>query len=177
VSERSWLFLIPQVPATPSSLRVMVWRRLREAGAAGLGGGVWVLPQGDAQEAVVREIVREVAAGGGGSILLSGSPLEPTTEDDLIARFKADRDQEYAEFCSQCLDYAHQIRTELVAGNFTVAGLQENKTDLRRLEHSLHKIRSRDFYTGDKSGDADACIEECRGALETYAGRIAGKVR
>ena len=41
---QTWLVFIPQLPSSPSSLRVLVWRRMRTAGAAALQQGVWVLP-------------------------------------------------------------------------------------------------------------------------------------
>ena len=34
-----WLMFIPQLPSSPSSLRVLVWRRMRGAGAAALEPG------------------------------------------------------------------------------------------------------------------------------------------
>ncbi len=39
-----WLLFCPQLPATPSSPRVMVWRRMRSAGSVGLDNGLWILP-------------------------------------------------------------------------------------------------------------------------------------
>ncbi len=45
MSEFEWLLFLSQLPAIPSSLRVNVWRRLRDAGATSLQNGVWILPR------------------------------------------------------------------------------------------------------------------------------------
>ena len=39
-----WLLLLAQLPSSPSSARVALWRRLRAVGAAGVLNGAWVLP-------------------------------------------------------------------------------------------------------------------------------------
>ena len=55
--EQTWLVFIPQLPSSPSSLRVLVWRRMRTAGAAALQQGVWVLPQTPEHEQFLREVL------------------------------------------------------------------------------------------------------------------------
>jgi hypothetical protein len=39
-----WLLLLAQLPGTPSSARVALWRRLRAIGATSVVNGTWVLP-------------------------------------------------------------------------------------------------------------------------------------
>ena len=40
-----WLLLLVQLPSTPSSARVTLWRRLRSIGATTMVNSAWVLPQ------------------------------------------------------------------------------------------------------------------------------------
>jgi hypothetical protein len=62
---QTWLVFIPQLPSSPSSLRVLVWRRMRAAGAAALQQGVWVLPQTPEHEQFLRDVLREAQHQGG----------------------------------------------------------------------------------------------------------------
>ena len=59
-----WLLFCPQLPATPSSPRVMVWRRMRSAGSLGLDNGLWILPYNDGAEKFVQEMKAYVESRG-----------------------------------------------------------------------------------------------------------------
>src|SRR5690348_18368328 len=60
MTDTSWLVFFPQSPATPSSLRVLVWRRLQQAGALNLQGGAWMLPHRKEQEQVLQTLLSEM---------------------------------------------------------------------------------------------------------------------
>ena len=98
-----WLLFLSQVPATPSSIRVNIWRKLRAAGALGLQNGVWVLPAGEEQrqflESLLAALIRQ---GASGQILLTSS-LNERVEADILARFRSDRDEEYHEHLNKTL--------------------------------------------------------------------------
>jgi Protein ChrB, N-terminal len=96
--EQTWLVFIPQLPSSPSSLRVLVWRRMRAAGAAALQQGVWVLPQTPEHEQCLRDVLREAQQQGGSGILLVATPLDADRASEVVERFRADRDEEYREF-------------------------------------------------------------------------------
>src|SRR5258707_12693464 len=72
-----WLLFLPHLPASPSSLRVLVWRRLRAAGAIGLQSGVWGLPHRPAHAQVLLELVREGERQGGTAAAVAPAPLNP----------------------------------------------------------------------------------------------------
>src|SRR4030095_6227156 len=99
---QTWLVFIPQLPSSPSSLRVLVWRRMRTAGAAALQQGVWVLPQTPEHEQFLRDVLLEAQQQGGSGILMVATPLDADRASEVVERFRADRDQEYVEFGVQC---------------------------------------------------------------------------
>ncbi len=164
-----WLLFLPQLPSSPSSLRVQVWRRLRAAGALGLQHGVWVLPHAPEQEQALRALVAEVTPHGGSGLLFVASPLDQAVPTDIVGRFQAERSQDYAEFQGRCRDFLAEIAQETGQRNYTFAELQENEQDLHKLGGWLHKIRARDFFPDEQAEEADRALAGCQRALEAFA--------
>ncbi len=104
--EYKWLLFCPQLPATPSSPRVMVWRRMRSAGSLGLDNGLWVMPYTEASEAFLKEIKAYIADQGGTSKTFLANALDEVTEVEIQERFCQDRAEEYAELQEQCVDFS-----------------------------------------------------------------------
>jgi hypothetical protein len=169
---QTWLVFIPQLPSSPSSLRVFVWRRMRAAGAAALQQGVWVLPQTPEHEGFLRDVLREAQQQGGSGILLVATPLDADRTAEVVARFRADRDEEYREFEVQCRDFLAEIAKETAARNLTFAALEENEHDLQKLHTWLGKIRARDFFDAPQARAAAAALAACEGALRTFVEAI-----
>jgi hypothetical protein len=164
-----WLLFLPQLPSSPSSLRVLVWRRLRAAGALGLQHGVWVLPRTPEQERFLRELLAEITPQGGSGLLFEATALSPDVPADLVARFRAERDQDYAEFRGRCRDFLAEIAKETAAQNFTFAELEENEQDLHKLVGWLQKIRARDFFGGQQAEPSTADLARCHEAFQGFA--------
>ncbi len=166
---REWLLFLPHLPASPSSLRVQVWRRLRAAGALGLQHGVWVLPHTPEHEQALRALLAEVTPQGGSGLLFVARPLDPALSADIVARFQAERGQDYTEFQGRCRDFLAEIAKETGQSNHTFAELEENEQDLHKLVGWLNKIRARDFFPGEQAEEAGQALAGCQRALETFA--------
>jgi hypothetical protein len=169
---QTWLVFIPQLPSSPSSLRVLVWRRMRAAGAAALQQGVWVLPQTPEHEQFLRDVVLEAQQQGGNGILMVATPLDADHVSEVVERFRADRDQEYVEFGVRCRDFLAEITKETAARNLTFAALEENEHDLQKLHTWLGKIRARDFFDALQASAAVAALATCESALHGFAEAI-----
>jgi hypothetical protein len=169
---QTWLMFIPQLPSSPSSLRVLVWRRMRAAGAAALQQGVWVLPQTPEHERFLRDILREAQQQGGSGLLLVATPLDADHASEVVERFRADRDQEYREFGVRCRDFLAEIAKETAARNLTFAALEENEQDLQKLHTWLGRIRARDFFGAPQARAAADALAACERALQTFAEAI-----
>jgi DNA-binding transcriptional regulator PaaX len=170
--EQTWLVFIPQLPSSPSSLRVLVWRRMRTAGAAALQQGVWVLPQTPEHEQLLRDVLREAQQQGGSGILLVATPLDADRASEVVERFRADRDEEYREFGVQCRDFLAEIAKETDARNLTFAALEENEHDLQKLHTWLGKIHARDFCGALQAHAAAEALTACERALHGFAEAI-----
>jgi hypothetical protein len=170
--EQTWLVFIPQLPSSPSSLRVLVWRRMRAAGAAALQQGVWVLPQTPEHEQLLRDVLLEAQQQGGNGILMVATPLDTDRASEVVERFGVDRNQEYREFGVRCRDFLAEIAKETDARNLTFAALEENEQDLQKLYTWLERIRARDFFGALQARAAADALAACERALRDFAEAI-----
>lgn len=166
------MMFLSQLPASPSSLRVMVWRRMKSAGALGLQNGVWVLPRAPRQERFLQELLEYVQGQGASGQLFAVQPLSEAVEIDILERFRSDRQREYDEYTEQCQAFLAEIEKETSKRKFTFAELEENEQDLQKLGSWLEKIQGRDFFELDRASLAAAELEECRAAFERFASQV-----
>src|SRR5215213_7415132 len=124
-----WLLFTSQLPASPSSLRVMVWRRMKAAGAVSLQNGVWVLPHAREQEHLINELLSYLREQGAEGQSFAAVPLHEEVENDLLQRFRALRDEEYAELIERCQGLLAELAKETKKKKFTFAELEENEDD------------------------------------------------
>lgn len=170
--EPEWLLFLSQLPATPSSLRVGVWRKLRAAGAAGLQNGVWVLPRTEEHDRFMERLLLYIRQQGAGGQVFVVQSFTSTVQQEVTARFQADRNEEYGEFLEQCDLLRAEIRQETGRRKFSYAELEENEQNLKRLEQWLARIRKRDFFAAEKAQEASAALENCRRVLQGFARRV-----
>jgi hypothetical protein len=169
MTESHWLLVLPQLPSSPSSLRVLVWRRLRAAGALGLQHGVWVLPERPEHERFLAGLVAEIEPQGGSGLLLRAQPLQPDLSATIVERFRTERDEEYHEFRGRCAGFLQEIADETAIRNFTFAELEENEQDLQKLASWLSKIRARDFCGASQAEPSERDLALCQETFEQFA--------
>jgi vacuolar-type H+-ATPase subunit I/STV1 len=89
-----------------------------------------------------------------------------------MARFKADREQEYNEFLEQCKAFLSEIEKEGRHQKFTFAELEENEQNLQRLRKWIARIQRRDFFETKKTQEAVAAFQDCRQRLQDYTRQV-----
>lgn len=164
-----WLLFLSQLPASPSSARVALWRRLRAHGAARLLNGTWVLPRTAAHTAFLSQLAGTVQAQGGRAFVLPVVDAAPGTDAEITARFRADREREYHELAERCDAFLAELRKETAAAKFTFAELEENEQDLDKLTGWLARIQARDFRPAQADPEPQDRLADCRQALETFS--------
>ncbi len=167
-----WLLFLPQVPSSPSSLRVAIWRRMRDAGALGLQNGVWALPHNPQQERLMQELLEDVNRDGGSGLLLVAVPLAPKAQKEIIERFRSGRDDEYTEFCERCGEFIAEIEKETGLEKFTFAEMEENEEDLKKLAGWLRKIQARDFFGGRRAEEAALALARCNEVFRNFVNAV-----
>jgi hypothetical protein len=165
----SWLLLLTQLPRSPSSARVALWRRLRAAGATTMINGAWMLPE-TAPHAELLEQLRDGIIRQGGTVFMLSIPASaPDVNEAIVSRFRADRGREYDEFAERCAALLDEIGKEGKAGKYTFAELEESEQDLEKLARWLAKIQARDFFPDEREQEAAALLARCQTAVEAFS--------
>jgi vacuolar-type H+-ATPase subunit I/STV1 len=167
-----WLLFLAQLPATPSSLRVTAWRRLRDVGSTSLQNGVWILPRNPENTIFMERLLSTIKQKGASGQIFVVQGLDQAIHEDIIARFKADREQEYDEFLEQCSAFLGELEKETRHQKFTFAELEENEQNIQRLRKWIAKIQKRDFFKADKSQEALIAFKNCRQRLQNYTRQV-----
>jgi DNA-binding transcriptional regulator PaaX len=169
-SAGGWLMLVYRIPAEPTRLRAVVWRRLKRLGAIYLQNSAAALPAGAVAERALRKLRHEVTEMGGTAVLLSCSVL--AGEPDVRAAFEAARDDEYEEIVDKCNDFMAGLDKEYRANHFTFAELEENEEDLAKLQNWFRKVTHRDVFGAPGRAPTEVALADCERALEQYAARV-----
>ncbi|KWF20816.1 Chromate resistance protein ChrB [Burkholderia pseudomultivorans] len=168
----NWLLLTYKVPAEPAKKRVGLWRKLKGMGAVYLQSGVCLLPKTDDHVRRLKMIENDIVEMAGDSVILETIALDRGQEEKVVARFRADRDEEYRELLDKCSDFDAEIERETAARHFTYAELEENDVDLKKLQSWFEKIRKLDFYGAPLAAEAGERLRECEARLEGYAQQV-----
>lgn len=164
-----WLLLLAQLPSSPSSARVALWRRLRAIGATGMVTSAWVLPHTTPHVEFLEQLVDTVRSQGGDGFVLTVSSLSPDVNEVITRRFRVDRGREYDEFAEQCAVFLDEISKETRAGKFIFAELEEGEQGLEKLARWLPKIQARDFFPDERLPQAEEMLQRCRSALSEFS--------
>jgi hypothetical protein len=165
----SWLLFLTQLPKSPSSARVALWRRLRAAGATTLVNSSWVLPETAPHAELLEQLRDGIVRQGGTAFVLSVSVSRPEVNDAILAGFRADRGREYDEFAERCTALIDEMGKEGKAGKYIFAEMEENEQDLEKLVRWLAKIQARDFFPDERARQSAALLARCRNALEKFS--------
>jgi DNA-binding transcriptional regulator PaaX len=170
MSRLKWLLLLTQIPASASSARVALWRRLKAAGATSVEHGAWMLPATEAHKTLLNDLAQNVQAQGGSASLFEATAV--ADDKEMIARFIGDRKREYQEFETRSQGLLDEVAKEIAAKKFTFAELEEVEDDLKKLEVWLGKIAARDFFAGDALSIAQQRLCACAFAVENFAANV-----
>ena len=163
-----WLLLLIQLPSTPSSVRVALWRRLRAAGATTMVNSAWLLPDTVSHAELFEQLRQNIIRQRGTGFVLNVPSLPPEATETVVQLFRADRAREYDEFAERCAALLDEMGKEGEAGKYTFAELEESEQDLEKLARWLAKIQARDFFPGKRGQEASDRLVRCQAAVEAF---------
>lgn len=134
--------LILSLPTRNSTLRMRVWRALKEAGCAVLRDGVYVLPSGSARVAVLARMESEVRSVGGFAMTVE-------------LRLAKDRLAELRRLFDRSAEYGALVATIRKAqASLQRAGERKAQTTMQRLQRSFDRLAQIDFFPGQAKRQA-----------------------
>jgi hypothetical protein len=162
-----WL-LVTVSTAGSSTLRVHAWRKLRSLGALYLQSSVALLPERAATVRAAAKLLDRLHRSGGEGRVLPIAITDSREEGAVIARFRAEREDEYREVVSRVPAFLQEIAAERSRGRATYAEVEESETDLERLERWLGRVTARDYFDAPGRAEAEQAVEHCRAELAAF---------
>lgn len=149
----NWLMLLHNIPPKPAYLRVKIWRRLQALGAVAVKNAAYVLPKGDQAQEDLRWVAREIAEGGGESVLCEARFVDGLDDASLRALFSAARDADYASI-------AEEARRAMEGADADREGAE------RRLSRRFDQVVATDFFHATGRGAAEGALAALRARVK-----------
>jgi hypothetical protein len=147
--------LVLSLPARNSTVRMRVWRALKETGCGVLRDGVYLLPAGSTRAAALAEMEADIRAEGGFAMAVEMNLKADAHAEHVRKLF--DRSAEYGELV-QKIGAADASLPRL--------GLRRAQTQLRRLRHSFERLAGNDFYPGPAKAQAETALSALSARIE-----------
>src|SRR5919204_5245136 len=165
----SWRVLIYRVPTEPASKRVGVWRDLRRLGGLYLQQCVCIFPDIPAVTQEVNKVAAKIPTLGGETFVLEVPKLEPEDEARIIAAFREQRTNEYAEIIEECeTKFVKEIEFERFRENYTFEEAEEIEQDLDKIRRWFDRVRERDWFKAERRNEVEAWLERCQELLARF---------
>jgi len=151
--------LVLSLPTRNSTLRMRLWRALKDSGCGVLRDGVYLLPAA-ANGAALASVESDVRSHGGFAMTAELKPSTPAQLADIRKLF--DRGAQYA-LLVQSISAARASLERL--------GARRGQTAIRRLERAMDKLSQIDFFPGEAKAQVAAALTELKASFrQMYAG-------
>jgi hypothetical protein len=152
--------LVLSLPTRNSTLRMRVWRALKESGCGVLRDGLYLLPAGAPDGAALEKVESEIRASGGFAMRLELKPKTAAQLEELQRLF--DRSAEHGALVRK-IEATKQLLARL--------GARRAQTAVARLERAFAKLSRIDFFAGEAKVQAAAALAALKQRYrEAYAG-------
>lgn len=163
-----WLVVAVSTAGGKPSLRMQVWRKLKELGALYVQQSVCLLPAIPAVVREVRILEDRVRQQGGSARVLRMAFQDAADERAVIAELNAARDDEYNELLSRIPELRQELSVERQRGNVTFAELEESEADLERFRAWHAKIAARDYFIASAATAVQTAIDDAAADLAEF---------
>lgn len=168
-----WLMFLYQLPAHSSTQRVYVWRKLKAAGVVYWQHSVCVLPDSPEHRQQLAELRQEIVERGGEATVSKIQLPDAGEHNAIVAKFRAQADEEYQEFLDKCRDFHTELSNERKKRHFTFAELEENEAEIAKLRTWLEKMRARDFFGGALRRQAERALGASEKDFAAFSASVA----
>ena len=143
--------LVLSLPTRDSTLRMRVWRALKDSGCAVLRDGVYLLPTLNGDGAVLERLEREIRTHGGFALRLQTAPKAPSEQSRMQELF--DRTPQYAELIEQ---------VGTTKASLPRLGPRRGRTAVERVAQAAQKLARIDFFPRQAKAQAAAAIADLK---------------
>jgi hypothetical protein len=152
--------LVLSLPTRDSTVRMRVWRALKESGCGVLRDGVYLLPAGSPRAPTLTEMESDIRAQGGFAMAVEMNLKNSAQADQVRKLF--DRSMDYGRLVEK-IQAANAALPRL--------GLRRAQTLVRRLRRSFEELAESDFFPGPAKSQGQAALRSLEAkAAELYSG-------
>jgi len=131
-------------------------------------GAGWLLPKAEPFATKIKEILNSVEEMEGTANLYSVTDFSEIQEQRAIARFKQEREREYAEIIKECHKMLRHIERERQQQEFNFEEVQELEGDLGKINRWFSEAKERDFWDVATREELEELISEAETGLTTF---------
>jgi hypothetical protein len=165
-TDRAWLVFIYRVPYDRAGPRVYVMRKLKDLGAVYLQQAVVILPDRPDLRRALDALSRRIEAYPGEAALLTAESLSRAWETQLIARFTAAVQVEYAGLEVQVAGLAGAVDRWQGQEAINSAHVETLEAEWRTVAARLEHVGRRDFFGAPGRGSVAHALTRVRAALD-----------
>ena len=144
-----WLLLLLRLPATHSTERVAIWRKLKKSGAIQIQTSTYVLPDEPARYETFQWLTQHIRDAGGDATLVRAREIEGLSDQKLIEQFNASRAKEYAV-----------LRDTIRAVTGRSKPSRNLDVQLERIRRQFREIKQTDFFNCAKAHDVEMLLRK-----------------
>ena len=131
-------------------------------------GAGWLLPKAEPFATKIKNILNSVEEMEGTSNLYSVTDFSEIQEQRTIARFKQEREREYAEIIKECHKMLRHVEREREQQEFSFEEVQELEGDLGKINRWLSEAKERDFWDVAAREEVEKLISEAETGLTAF---------
>ena len=169
---RSWVVIIYKVPSSPSTIRVAIWKKIKELGALPLQQSVYILPNLTELKDAIKQLKRQIQQSGGECKLLEVASFEGSQEEELIEGFNSLRNEEYEEILEECEAFSQEIERETKVEKFYFSEVEEIEKRLQGLKEWFNIVVRRDFFGVELRGKVSEILKECEDEFDGFSQKV-----
>jgi hypothetical protein len=148
----AWLLLLVRLPATHSTQRVAIWRKLKKSGAIQIQTSTYILPDDPPRYETFQWLTQHIRDAGGDATLVRAREIDGFSNERLIELFNAARAKEYASLREMLRPLVATPRRTSIFGG---------KVD--RIRKQFREIRETDFFDSPKAKDLELVLQKLEG--------------
>ena len=162
----SWLLLLLRLPATHTTQRVAIWRKLKKSGAIQIQTSTYILPDEPARYESFQWLTQHIRDAGGDATLVRAREIEGLPNEKLIGLFNSTRAKEYTAL-------AEMLRSSKHRGKTTAKEPAPHLID--RVRKQFREIQQTDFFDCPRAQDVEMRLGKLEGDQRSES--TANKIR